>query len=113
MCFYSEYFIAKNSISHKHNVKTANKCGCALCVCVAVCVCVCVCVCFCVYVFLCVCVSVCGCVSMCVCVCVCVLKNLPQDTANTCAYRMLLLLQKGFAQPYNYWSSNLSTTFFD
>ena len=67
----------------------------------------------CLYVFLCVCVSVCGCVSMCVCVCVCVLKNLPQDTANTCAYRMLLLLQKGFAQPYNYWSSNLSTTFFD
>ena len=22
-------------------------------------------------------------------------------------------LEKGFAQPYNYWSSNLSTTFFD
>ena len=34
------------------------------------------------------------CVFLCVGVflCVCVLKNLPQDTADTCAYRMLLLL---------------------
>ncbi|KAG4393588.1 hypothetical protein GLYMA_03G121550v4 [Glycine max] len=85
----------------------------AVCVCVCVFLCVCVCFCVCMAVCVCVCVCVCFCVCVFLCVCLCVLKNLPQDTADTCAYRMLLLLQKGFAQPYNYWSSNLSTTFFD
>ena len=39
--------------------------------------------------------------------------RLIKDTIPTKENLQRRQLEKGFAQPYNYWSSNLSTVFFD